>query len=54
MPLGEPSWTAIAQAMLERLAPTAAKTPLALGRLLVALDFHLGRKVELALIGEPG
>ena len=54
MLLGEPSWTAIAQAMLERLAPTAAKTPLALGRLLVALDFHLGRKVELALIGEPG
>ena len=54
MLLGEPSWTAIAQATLERLAPTAAKAPLAFGHLLEALDFHLGRKVELAVIGEPG
>src|ERR1700674_1732198 len=53
MLLGEPSWTDRAQAMLRRLAPTAAKAPLAFGRLLVALDFHLGRVVELAVIGEP-
>jgi len=32
---------------------TAAKAPLAFGRLLVALDFHLGRFVELAVIGQP-
>src|ERR1700682_2392739 len=53
MLLGEPSWTDRAQATLERLAPTAAKAPLAFGRLLVALDFHLGGVVELAVIGEP-
>ncbi len=52
MLLGEPSWTDIARATLERLAPTAAKAPLAFGRLLEALDFHLGRTVELAVIGE--
>src|SRR5712692_2503652 len=52
MLLGEPTWTDIARATLERLAPTAAKAPLAFGRLLVALDFHLGRLVELAVIGE--
>jgi hypothetical protein len=53
MLLGEPSWVDIARATLERLAPTAAKAPLAFGRLLEALDFHLGRTVELAIIGEP-
>jgi uncharacterized protein YyaL (SSP411 family) len=53
MLLGEPSWVDIARATLERLAPTAAKAPLAFGRLLEALDFHLGRTVELAVIGEP-
>jgi uncharacterized protein YyaL (SSP411 family) len=53
MLLGEPSWTDLARATLERLAPTAAKAPLAFGRLLTALDFHLGRTVELAIIGEP-
>ena len=53
MLLGEPSWSAIARAALERLAPTAAKAPLAFGRLLAALDFHLGRTVELGVIGEP-
>jgi uncharacterized protein YyaL (SSP411 family) len=52
MLLGEPSWVDIARATLERLAPTAAKAPLAFGRLLEALDFHLGRPVELAVIGE--
>jgi len=54
MLLGEPSWTDRAQRTLERLAPTAAKAPLAFGRLLAALDFHLGRVVELAVIGDPG
>jgi uncharacterized protein YyaL (SSP411 family) len=54
MLLGEPSWIDISRTTLERLAPTAAKAPLAFGRLLEALDFHLGRTVELAIIGEPG
>src|SRR3989442_10950019 len=54
MLLGEPSWTDKAQRTLERLAPTAAKAPLAFGRLLAALDFHLGRVVELAVIAQPG
>jgi uncharacterized protein YyaL (SSP411 family) len=51
--LGEPSWIDRARVALERLAPTAAKAPQAFGRLLAALDFHLGRPVELALIGGP-
>jgi uncharacterized protein YyaL (SSP411 family) len=49
--LGEDAWVAIARSTLERLAPTAAKAPLAFGRLLAALDFELGRPVELAVIG---
>ena len=51
--LGQDSWVAKARGTLERLAPTAAKAPLAFGRLLAALDFHLGRPVELAVIGAP-
>jgi uncharacterized protein YyaL (SSP411 family) len=54
MLLGESSWIERARATLERLAPTAAKAPLAFGRLLAALDFQLGRTVELAVIGKPG
>jgi uncharacterized protein len=54
MLLGEPSWIDKGQATLARLAPTAAKAPLAFGRLLAALDFHLGRTVELAVIGKQG
>jgi uncharacterized protein YyaL (SSP411 family) len=54
MLLGEPEWTDRAQRTLERLAPTAAKAPSAFGRLLAALDFHLGRIVEVAVIAEPG
>jgi uncharacterized protein YyaL (SSP411 family) len=53
MLLGEPSWIDRARAALERLAPTAAKAPQAFGRLLAALDFYLGRPVELAVIGSP-
>jgi uncharacterized protein YyaL (SSP411 family) len=51
--LGEESWIAIARSTLERLGPTAAKAPQAFGRLLAALDFELGRPVELAVIGPP-
>ena len=54
MLLGEVSWIGRARATLGRLAPTAAKAPLAFGRLLAALDFHLGKTVELAVIGRPG
>ncbi len=54
MLLGEASWIDRARATLARLAPTAAKAPLAFGRLVAALDFHLGRTVELAVIGKPG
>jgi len=50
---GEPSWIDRARVTLERLAPTAAKAPLAFGRLLAAIDFYLGRPVELAVIGRP-
>src|SRR6202022_542215 len=53
MLLGEDAWVVIARSTLERLAPTAAKAPLAFGRLLAALDFELGRPVELAVIGAP-
>jgi len=51
--LGESSWVDRGAATLARLAPTAAKAPLAFGRLLAALDFQLDRKVELAVIGQP-
>ena len=51
--LGEEGWIRTARSTLERLAPTAAKAPEAFGRLLAALDFELGRPVELAVIGPP-
>src|SRR2546422_7915425 len=51
--LGQDAWVSKARHTLERLAPTAAKAPLAFGRLLAALDFHLSRAVELAVIGAP-
>jgi uncharacterized protein YyaL (SSP411 family) len=54
MLLGEPSWIERARSTLGRLAPTAAKAPLAFGRLLAALDFELGRPLELAVVGQPG
>ena len=50
---GEPSWIDRARVTLERLGPTSAKAPQAFGRLLAALDFYLGRPVELAVIGNP-
>jgi uncharacterized protein YyaL (SSP411 family) len=53
MLFGEQSWIDRARATIERLAPTAAKAPQAFGRLLAAMDFYLGRPVELAVIGDP-
>jgi uncharacterized protein len=53
MLFGEQTWIERARAALERLAPTAAKAPQAFGRLLAAIDFYLGRPVELAIIGTP-
>ena len=50
---GEPAWIDRARVTLERLGPTAAKAPQAFGRLLAALDFYLGRPVEVAVIGNP-
>jgi uncharacterized protein YyaL (SSP411 family) len=49
--LGEDRWAAVGRRALEALAPTAAKAPLAFGRLLAALDFELGHPIELAIIG---
>src|SRR5437870_5194500 len=51
--LGQNAWVSKAGHTLERLAPTAAKAPLAFGRLLAALDFHLSRPIELAVLGPP-
>ena len=51
--LGQDAWVSKARHTLERLAPTAAKAPLAFGRLLAGLDFHLSRPIELAVIGAP-
>lgn len=51
--LGEPGWESIARRVLQRLSPTAAKAPLAFGRLLAAMDFELGHAVELAVVGDP-
>ena len=52
--LGEAGWVDCARSVLERLGSLAAQTPTAFGRLLAVLDFHLGRPVEIALIGDPG
>src|SRR5919201_2478909 len=49
--VGHDEWVDKARRVLERLGPTAAKAPLAFGRLLAALDFELGRPVELAVVG---
>ncbi len=50
---GKEDWTAPAVRVLDRLASVAAQAPTAFGRLLAALDFHLGKPVELAFIGDP-
>ena len=54
MLFGEQAWLDRGRTALERLAPTAAKAPQAFGRLLAAMDFYLGRPVELAVIGNAG
>ncbi|MGF1473336.1 MAG: thioredoxin domain-containing protein [Rubrobacteraceae bacterium] len=43
-----------AEAVLETLSGGLEKLPSAFGRLLSALDFHLSRPREVAIIGEPG
>ncbi|MDQ6710239.1 MAG: thioredoxin domain-containing protein [Candidatus Dormibacteraeota bacterium] len=50
--LGEDSWVERGRTALTRLAPTAARAPLAFGRLLAALDFELARPIEIAIVGE--
>jgi uncharacterized protein len=52
--LGETAWVERATRILERLGPVAAEAPAAFGRLLAALDFHLGTPVEIAVIGDTG
>jgi uncharacterized protein YyaL (SSP411 family) len=49
--MGEAGWIEHGRTVLERLAPTAARAPLGFGRLLAALDFHLAKPLELALVG---
>ncbi|MEO6797926.1 MAG: thioredoxin domain-containing protein [Candidatus Dormibacter sp.] len=50
--LGDASWVERARSSLARLAPTAARAPLAFGRLLAALDFQLAKPIELAVVSE--
>jgi hypothetical protein len=50
--LGEDSWVERGRTALTQLAPTAARVPLAFGRLLAALDFDRARPVEVAIVGE--
>ena len=50
--LGEAGWVTRASEVLERLGPVAAEAPSAFARLLTALDFRLGKPVEIALIGD--
>jgi uncharacterized protein YyaL (SSP411 family) len=52
--LGKPAWVERGRSSLERLAPTAARAPLAFGRLLCALDFELASPIELAVVGSTG
>jgi uncharacterized protein YyaL (SSP411 family) len=43
-----------AESVLEDLSGGMEQLPGAFGRLLVALDFHLSRTREIAIVGEPG
>jgi uncharacterized protein len=52
--LGEERYRGIAVRVLERLAEPAARVPAAFGNLLGALDRHLARPTELAVVGDPG
>jgi uncharacterized protein YyaL (SSP411 family) len=51
---GEARFRAAAEGPLEALAPVMASHPLFFGRLLSALDLHLGPALEVALIGDLG
>ena len=51
--LGREDWVTMAVQVLERLSGAAARSPLAFGRLLAALDFQLARPIELAIVGMP-
>lgn len=50
--MGREDWVHAGEQVLERLTGTAARAPLAFGRLLAGLDFHLAKPVELALVGD--
>jgi uncharacterized protein YyaL (SSP411 family) len=50
--LGEEGWVQRGRQVILRMSPLAAAAPAAFGRLLAALDFYLGRPVEVALAGE--
>jgi uncharacterized protein YyaL (SSP411 family) len=52
MLLGEEAWVDRATEVLGRLGSLAAQAPLGFGRLLAALDFQLGKPVEIALAGD--
>jgi uncharacterized protein YyaL (SSP411 family) len=49
--IGREDWVTMAVEVLGRLAGAAARSPLAFGRLLAALDFQLTRPIELAIVG---
>ncbi len=51
--LDRPHYIEVATAILRLLAEPMAQQPLAFGRLLAALDFHLHPGHEIAIIGEP-
>ncbi|MEW6637598.1 MAG: thioredoxin domain-containing protein [Actinomycetota bacterium] len=52
--LDRDDWRARAEAVLEDLSGGMEKLPGGFGRLLCALDFHLSRPKEVAIVGEPG
>ncbi|PYM22508.1 MAG: thioredoxin domain-containing protein [Candidatus Rokuibacteriota bacterium] len=51
---GEPAYETRATAALRPLADLMGRHPSGFGRFLCALDFHLGPRVEVALVGAPG
>jgi len=51
---GDQAWQARALQALRPLADLMTRHPSGFGRFLCALDFHLGPRVEIALIGEDG
>ncbi len=52
--LDRDDYRARAETVLEEMGGGMEKIPSAFGRLLAALDFHLSRKWEVAIVGEPG